>query len=83
MTNFNFAVTSGVFAKFEPSIAANLLLPQVMIAVAVDTTSGTPRPDFTAPLTEELTGHRLHCRCLRGSPELKLPLSLTGFRIPL
>ncbi|AIQ52804.1 sialidase family protein [Paenibacillus sp. FSL R7-0331] len=43
MTNFNFAVTSGVFAKFEPSIAANLLLPQVMIAVAVDTTSGTPQ----------------------------------------
>ncbi|WP_042203180.1 sialidase family protein [Paenibacillus camerounensis] len=42
MTNFNFAVTSGVFPKFEPSIAVNLLLPQVMIAVAVDNTSGVP-----------------------------------------
>ncbi|WP_068724322.1 sialidase family protein [Paenibacillus sp. DMB5] len=43
MTNFNFEVTSGVFAKFEPAIAVNLLLPQVMVAVAVDTTSGTPQ----------------------------------------
>lgn len=40
MTNFNFAVTTGGFPKFEPGIAANLLLPQVMIAVAVDTSLG-------------------------------------------
>lgn len=42
MTNFNFQVTTGLPPKFEPYIAVNLLIPGIMIAVAVDTTTGVP-----------------------------------------
>ncbi|MHA0857271.1 sialidase family protein [Paenibacillus sp. CMAA1364] len=42
MTNFNFQVTPGGFPKFEPAVAVNLLIPGIMIAVSVDTTTGVP-----------------------------------------
>lgn len=42
MTNFNFQVTTGLPPKFEPYIAVNLLIPGIMVAVAVDTTTGVP-----------------------------------------
>lgn len=42
MTNFNFQVTTGSAPKFEPFIAVNLLIPGIMVAVAVDTTTGVP-----------------------------------------
>ncbi|WNS41779.1 sialidase family protein [Paenibacillus sp. MMS20-IR301] len=42
MTNFNFQVTTGLLPKFEPSIAVNLLIPGIMVAVAVDFTTGVP-----------------------------------------
>ncbi|MEK4482505.1 sialidase family protein [Paenibacillus sp. FSL R5-0876] len=42
MTNFNFQVTTGLPPKFEPYVAVNLLIPGIMIAVAVDTTTGVP-----------------------------------------
>ncbi|TYP70119.1 sialidase family protein [Paenibacillus methanolicus] len=43
MTNFNFPVSDPGNPKFEPAVAVNLLSPNVMIAVAVDTTDGTPQ----------------------------------------
>ncbi|MCM3782613.1 glycoside hydrolase [Neobacillus mesonae] len=42
MTNFNFQVTPTGPPKFEPSVAVNLLNPSIMVAVAVDTTTGVP-----------------------------------------
>ncbi|MFC3802225.1 sialidase family protein [Cohnella sp. GCM10012308] len=42
MTNFNFQVTPAGFPKFEPSVAVNLLIPGIMVAVSVDTSSGSP-----------------------------------------
>ncbi|CAI6079749.1 sialidase family protein [Cohnella sp. JJ-181] len=42
MTNFNFQVTPAGFPKFEPSVAVNLLIPGIMVAVSVDTTTGVP-----------------------------------------
>ncbi|MFD2334496.1 sialidase family protein [Cohnella sp. GCM10020058] len=42
MTNFNFQVTPAGFPKFEPSVAVNLLITGIMVAVSVDTTSGSP-----------------------------------------
>jgi len=42
MTNFNFQVTTGQAPKFEPYVAVNLLSPAIMVAVAVDTTTGVP-----------------------------------------
>lgn len=42
MANFNFQVTTGAFPKFEPDVAVNLLIPGIMVAVAVDTTTGVP-----------------------------------------
>ncbi|QHW31529.1 exo-alpha-sialidase [Paenibacillus rhizovicinus] len=42
MTNFNFQVTPNGNPKFEPSVAVNLLITGIMVAVAVDTTTGVP-----------------------------------------
>lgn len=42
LTNFNFQVTPAGFPKNEPSVAVNLLIPGIMVAVSVDTTSGVP-----------------------------------------
>ncbi|MFD2327727.1 sialidase family protein [Cohnella sp. GCM10020058] len=42
MTNFNFQVTPGGPPKFEPSVAVNLLIPGIMVAVSTDNTTGVP-----------------------------------------
>ncbi|MFD2700429.1 sialidase family protein [Paenibacillus shunpengii] len=42
MTNFNFQVTPVGNPKFEPSVAVNYLIPGIMVATAVDTTTGVP-----------------------------------------
>lgn len=44
MTNFNFQVTptGAGFPKFEPFVAVNLLIPGIMVAVSVDTSTGVP-----------------------------------------
>lgn len=38
----NFQVTPSYLPKFEPSVAVNLLNPNIVIAVAVDFSSGLP-----------------------------------------
>ncbi|KAF6580605.1 exo-alpha-sialidase, partial [Paenibacillus sp. EKM208P] len=39
---FNFQVTPSGLPKFEPSVAVNLLNPNIVVAVAVDFSSGPP-----------------------------------------
>lgn len=43
MTNFNFQVSPTGPPKNEPSVAVNLLIPSIMIAVSTDTSSGSPQ----------------------------------------
>ncbi|WP_438432082.1 sialidase family protein [Gorillibacterium sp. sgz500922] len=43
MTNFNFQVTPTGPPKNEPSVAVNLLIPGIMVAVSTDSSSGVPQ----------------------------------------
>ncbi|MFC4778967.1 exo-alpha-sialidase [Paenibacillus sp. GCM10023252] len=73
MANFNFQVTPGGNPKFEPEVAVNLLIPGIMVAVAVDTTTGVPNTG----LYRSLDGGNSWSNSI-----LPLPAGFTGAEAP-
>lgn len=68
-------------SQFEPSIAVNILLPNIMCVVAVDTSAGPTRTGFYRSIDGGRPGRQQSCHSLPDTKVRKRLRLIIPFRV--